>query len=151
MFRNIQILLIEDDEVEREALTRAFKKAQFTAILSCVPDGIEALKILRAPHNRLTPPYLILLDMHLPGMAGKEFLYILRQDAALKGNPVFVLSNSRNEQDMLAAYNAGIAGYILKDNTGESNQWLMALLEAYLRVTSPFNDYLAQEIANEKT
>lgn len=145
MFRNIQIMLIEDDEVEVEAINRSFNKAHFGVILSCVTDGIEALKILRGQRAPLTPPYLILLDMHLPRMGGLEFLRILRQDAALRGSIVFVLSNSRNEQEMIAAYDAGIAGYISKDNTGEYNQSLIAFLKSYLLTVSPFHNYVVQE------
>lgn len=147
MFRNISILLIEDDEVEIEHIKRSFQKSFFNVALTCVNSALEALNFLRDPNNRnpLVSSFIILLDMNLPRMKGSEFLQILRQDSVLKISTVFVLTGSVNEHDIQAAYNAGVAGYILKDKVGEDCRALINLLKCYLLVSSPFNEYLFLE------
>jgi len=146
MFRNIHILLVEDDDVDVEYIQRSFKKRNFNVVVVRVPDGVEALNVLRRQsHLTIAYPYLILLDMQLPRMNGREFLQELRDDAELKGSTVFVLTQSVNEQDRKVAYDAGVAGYIKKDDDGECYQQLVELLKSYLLITFPFTQYLFQE------
>lgn len=144
MFRNIHILLIEDDDIEIEYITRAFNKAQMNCPITCVPSAMEALHILQGKSSRvsISLPYVILLDSQLPGINGIEFLQILRQEPILKASVVFVLTHLANEYNVNAAYLAGVAGYILKDNTKEDYHSLVEFLKAYFIVTTPFNNFL---------
>ena len=136
------ILLVEDDEVEAEAIFRSFARQKVINPIVHASNGLEALAILRGA-NAATPlphPYIILLDINLPQMNGIEFLQTIRQDPALKYSVVFVLTTSEREEDKLAAYNEQIAGYILKANAGRDFLEMLQLLDSYqLLVELPGN------------
>ena len=103
---------------------------QFSNPLIHVNDGIEALKMLRGldEHRRLLRPWIILLDIGLPRMSGIEFLQVFRQDPNLRWSVVFVLTISAYHQDITAAYNAYVAGYILMDKVSGNYQGRIKLL-----------------------
>ena len=123
------VLLVEDDDIDAEAVIRAFKFHHVPYPLLHMVDGLEALDVLRKRHRQtLTHPYLILLDLNMPRMGGLEFLKTIRQDAYLKGSIVFVMTTSNREEDLTAAYKYNVAGYILKEkvvNFGELIQLLV--------------------------
>lgn len=133
---SVHILLVEDDEVDAEAIVRAFQKQKITHPITIVPDGFEALNVLRGKEGRtrLRSPYLILLDLNMPRMNGVEFLQTIRQDPELMCSVVFILTTSDSDQDKLAAYNAQIAGYFLKQRTGENFSNLIDMLNVYWRI-----------------
>ncbi|MEZ4869208.1 MAG: response regulator [Caldilineaceae bacterium] len=128
----LHILLVEDDDVDAEAVVRAFKKQQIDYPFTIVANGIEALTVLRGEGEQSLPtPYIILLDLNMPRMNGIEFLGELRQDERLKRSVVFVLTTSNRDEDKLAAYNKQVAGYILKSRTGEDFRHMITLLQSY--------------------
>ncbi len=131
----LPILLIEDDELDRELIARTLQDAARYYELTVARDGRAALDLLR-PHNGSRPyyPALILLDLQLPRVDGLEFLRALRQDPALRGCIVFVLTNSAAAADKLAAYQCCAAGYILKSDLATNTGKLLDLLEAYCDV-----------------
>lgn len=133
---SVHILLVEDDEVDAEAIVRAFHKQNLKHPITIVSDGFEALCVLRGERGemRVHSPYLILLDLNMPRMNGVEFLQALRQDPQLMRSVVFVLTTSDSDQDKLAAYNAQIAGYFLKQRAGENFANLVDMLTIYWRV-----------------
>lgn len=106
------ILLVEDDVVDRMTVERALKEIRVTNKLVMVENGEEALDHLRDPSNE--NPGIILLDLNMPKMNGIEFLKVAKQDPAIKGIPVIVLTTSRDERDRVESFNLGIAGYMLK-------------------------------------
>ena len=132
----IHILLVEDDEVDAEAVVRAFRKQKIANPFTIVPDGIEAFNALRGEggQTRLPRPYLILLDLNMPRMNGVEFLQALGQDEDLKQSIVFVITTSNRDEDVVAAYNEQIAGYILKSRVGEDFVNLITMLDMYWRI-----------------
>lgn len=132
----VHILLVEDDEVDREAVLRGFQKLRIANPFSVVTSGTEALNVLRGENNyaRLPRPYLILLDINMPRMTGLEFLEELRKDEELKRSIVFVLTTSNRDEDKVAAYDRQIAGYLLKSRAGEDFVNMISLLESYWRV-----------------
>jgi CheY-like chemotaxis protein len=132
----VHLLLVEDDEVDAEAIVRAFRRQNLKNPITIVSDGFDALCVLRGEcgKTRLRPPYLILLDLNMPRMNGVEFLHILRHDPNLLASIVFVLTTSDSDQDKLAAYHAQIAGYFLKQRAGENFIDLVALLSRYWRM-----------------
>src|SRR5690606_21942978 len=105
--KQIHILLVDDDEVDAEAIVRGFKSQRIGNPFTVVPDGIEAFHALRGTNGRtrLPRPYMILLDINMPRMNGIEFLQALRQDPELKQSIVFVLTTSNRDEDIMAAYN----------------------------------------------
>jgi CheY-like chemotaxis protein len=135
----VHILLVEDDEddeIDAEAVVRAFQRQKITNPLTIVQDGIEALNVLRGEgeHKKLPSPYIILLDINLPRMNGIEFLQALRNDPALKQSIVFILTTSNRDEDKLAAYDQQIAGYLLKSRTGTDFSDLITLLISYEQI-----------------
>lgn len=132
----VHLLLVEDDEVDVEAIIRGFKSQHIANPFTVVPDGIEALKMLRGEdgRERLPQPYMILLDINMPRMNGIEFLQALRRDPELKQSIVFVLTTSDRDEDIMAAYDEQIAGYLLKARAGKDFVDLISLLNAYWRI-----------------
>ncbi|MBX3011469.1 MAG: response regulator [Caldilineaceae bacterium] len=132
----VHILLVEDDEIDAEAIVRGFQKQQIDLSITVVSDGIEAINALRGEggYERVPAPYFILLDLNMPRMNGIEFLQALRQDPQLKSSIVFVLTTSNSDKDKLAAYREQIAGYLLKQRSGVNFADLVNMLEHYWRV-----------------
>lgn len=106
------ILLVEDDEVDAMTVRRALKELHVTNSLAQVENGEEALAYLRQPGRVM--PCIILLDLNMPVMGGIEFLQAVKQDAALRRIPVVVLTTSEEQQDKVASFDLGVAGYIRK-------------------------------------
>ena len=110
----IQILLVEDDQVDIMNVKRAFSKQGISNPLHIASNGIEALDMLRGPEALDPLPQIILLDINMPKMNGLEFLRELRNDPALRGLIVFVLTTSNQDTDKREAYDLNVAGYIIK-------------------------------------
>ena len=111
------ILVAEDEPADAYLLRLALRESGIAADLQHVVDGREALEYLRRQGVRFaeaTRPDLILLDLNMPRMDGREFLAAVKGDAALCDIPVVVLSTSEVERDVLGAYRLGAAGYISK-------------------------------------
>ena len=134
--RTAHLLHVEDDDICQMMLSREFKKAKIANPISGACDGIDALEMLRGINGRerLSRPFLILLDLNMPRMNGIEFLKELRQDEDLKKSIVFVLTTSDSDEDKVEAYNLGVAGYILKSNPANAFLEAAALLDTYWRV-----------------
>jgi CheY-like chemotaxis protein len=131
----VNILLVEDDDIDAEAIQRAFKKYRIANPLTRVADGIEALKFLRGEGvEQLTRPYIVLLDLNMPRMNGIEFLQELRRDVKLTDSVVFILTTSNDERDKTAAYSEHVSGYIVKSQVGEDFTRLIELMDCYWRV-----------------
>lgn len=134
--QTVSILLVEDDDVDAEAVERAFESKKISNPIRRARDGIEALQILRGSngHEPISRPYIVLLDLKMPRMGGLGFLDELRLDDELRHSVVFVLTTSRAEQDMSAAYEKFIAGYIVKSRAGDGFHDLIGMLNFYWRV-----------------
>jgi len=128
----VSMLLVEDDEVDAMGIRRAFKQRRISNPLIRAHDGMEALEILRS--KRVVMPFLILLDLNMPRMGGIEFLQHLRQDKQLKKSVVFVLTTSKSDEDMMAAYVLNVAGYIVKGELTGSFDELVDMLNGYWQI-----------------
>lgn len=131
----LNVLLVEDDSIDVEALTRYLRQApEILLALTVVDDGEAALHLLRQQQDLLYP-YIILLDLRLPRIDGLTFLRELRRDALLKGSVVFMLTLSSDEAEIDEAYRLGIAGYIHKPDPGSTDlQALVNFLIAYATI-----------------
>lgn len=127
------ILLVDDDDVDAEAISRSFARHKIANSIVRAVDGIEALALLRGDQqlNPLPRPYIILLDINMPRMNGLEFLRAIRQDPALNRSVVFILTTSNREEDKVAAYKEQVAGYILKEKAGRDFLEAIRLLDCY--------------------
>ena len=132
----VTLLLIEDDQVDAEAIQRAFQRQKIANPFVVVRDGVEAFQALRgeAGAPAVARPFLILLDIMMPRMNGFEFLRELRADPVLHRSIVFVLTTSEREEDKVAAYNGHVAGYIVKNRAGEDFLRVIQMLRAYWRI-----------------
>ena len=133
--QTVQILLVEDDDIDAEAVRRAFTKQRIANPIVHARDGVEALEVLRGENGKekLLRPYMILLDLNMPRMNGIEFLKELRGDSDLHDSVVFVLTTSDADRDKLSAYEQHIAGYLIKSNVGSGFVNLVNMLDAYWR------------------
>ena len=134
--RTVHVLLVEDNEVDREAVRRAFREHRIANPIHDARDGIDALDALRGTNGRarLPRPYLILLDVNMPRMDGIELLGALRADRSLHDSIVFVLTTSKSDEDKIAAYRANVAGYIVKSDVGAGFLNLIELLDHYWKI-----------------
>jgi CheY-like chemotaxis protein len=112
-----QILLIEDEPADANLVRLALKENKVLCRMHHAFDGVEALAFLRregAENINAPRPDLILLDINMPRMNGREFLTALKADEKLASIPVVVLTTSDIERDINASYKLGAAGYITK-------------------------------------
>jgi len=132
----VKFLIIDDDQVSVMAIKRALKKLKILNPIVEATDGQYALDILRkdAQENNGLPPYLVTLDLNMPRMDGFEFLEEVRRDPTLHRAVIFVLSTSDTPNDIAAAYDKNIAGYIVKDDLGDSFEAALNMIDSYARV-----------------
>lgn len=107
----MRILLVEDNPADARLLQEAFSELRFDVDLDVVRDGEQALARLRRP-ARL--PDVVLLDLNLPVMDGREVLAAIRSDHALEDLPVVVLSTSHYDHDIATCRKLGARGYVIK-------------------------------------
>lgn len=111
---NLPSVLVVDDSVEDwSILKRAFSKSNYQKRLSHIDDAQKALELLRTG-NEAPLPSIILLDLNMPGMDGREFLAHIKSDPSLKSIPVVILSTSGDERDVRYCYEKGASTYIVK-------------------------------------
>lgn len=117
--RKVIILLVEDDPGDQELTRRALQQEEFHCDLRIVNDGEEAMQYLLRQGAFTDPstspiPDLILMDLNMPRMNGREVLSSLREHPDLSRIPVVVLTTSQQETDILKSYDLGCSSYIQK-------------------------------------
>tara|TARA_B100000745_G_scaffold299539_2_gene250581 strand:+ start:1786 stop:2211 length:426 start_codon:yes stop_codon:yes gene_type:complete len=110
------ILLVEDHIPDQRLTQRAFSKSKSNNNLFIAVDGVEAMSFLRkeAPYENVPTPNLILLDLNMPRMDGREVLKQVKGDTGLRHIPVVVLTTSSDERDILESYGLYANAYITK-------------------------------------
>lgn len=133
---DIKILLVEDDDGDAKAVIRAFAKADIGNPIIRAQDGVQALAYLTEEglSALARPPILLLVDLNMPRMNGIEFLRTLRAHPDLRRTVVFLLTTSRREEDMSAAYDLNVAGYIVKQNAGVDFLKLVGLIDSFWKI-----------------
>ena len=112
----IEVLLVEDDPGDVLMTREAFEDNKVANELHVVSDGAEALAFLRkeGEHADAPTPDLVLLDLNLPRMDGREVLQALKADEALRSIPVVVLTTSEAEEDVVRSYALHANAYVTK-------------------------------------
>ena len=112
----IVILLVEDNPADARLTAEGLKRAKVLNRLHVVEDGVAALDFLyrRPPHQNAPRPDLILLDLNLPKMDGRQVLVEIKHDPALAHIPVVILTTSEADRDVLAAYEMHASCYVVK-------------------------------------
>lgn len=117
--RPVEVLLIEDNPADVRLTVESLKENKLLNNLSVVEDGAEALAFLNreGKHAGVPHPDLILLDLNLPKVDGREVLAVIKADKRLRRIPVVVLTTSRADEDILKSYDLNANCYISKPVT----------------------------------
>lgn len=132
----ITILMADDDDDDRLMTHDALVESRVINDFYFVEDGVELLKYLRREGKysdaSCSPrPSLILLDLNMPRMDGREALTEIKSDPNLRSIPVVILTTSKQEEDKVKGYNLGAASYITKPVTFDGLVELMKTLGRY--------------------
>jgi chemotaxis family two-component system response regulator Rcp1 len=131
--RPVEVLLIEDNAGDVRLTREAFLVANNTIRLRVATDGVDAMEFLRRTgvHASAPRPDLILLDLNLPKMDGREVLALIKADSSLKLIPTVILTTSDAEQDILISYQLQANCYLTKP----------VQLEAFESLVESINDF----------
>jgi CheY-like chemotaxis protein len=110
--RSYGILLVEDDAADAMLIQDALQQRPTEHVVTQVEDGVAALQHLNDPER--AHPDLIVMDLNMPRMNGRELLAVLKADQTLKSIPVVVLTTSAAPDDVSAAYEGYANAYITK-------------------------------------
>ena len=112
----IEVLLVEDDPGDVLMTQEAFADNKVSSSLHVVSDGVTAMEFLRksGKYGSAPTPDLVLLDLNLPGMGGREVLAAVKGDPVLRQIPVVVLTTSELEEDVLRSYELHANAYVTK-------------------------------------
>lgn len=130
------VLYAEDDPDDRLLAVMAHRESGAVNPLVFVADGEEALEYLHrsgrhADRADSSQPGIILLDLNMPGVDGRETLRIIKADPGLRRSPVVILTTSSAASDIAASYDAGANSYIIKPSAFASLVRVFADLCAY--------------------
>lgn len=137
--RAIQILMVEDNPGDVRLTREALKGAKVWTQVQVVEDGVAALDYLyrRPPYEAAVRPDLILLDLNLPRLDGREVLATIKADLSLKLIPVVVLTTSQAEEDVLRAYHLSANCYVTKPvDLHQFNRIVLAIEQFWLTVVT---------------
>jgi chemotaxis family two-component system response regulator Rcp1 len=129
----IEVLLVEDNPGDVRLTQETFRDANSSIRLHVASDGVEAMAFLRheGGHIHAPRPDLILLDLNLPKMDGREVLAHIKVDDSLKTIPTVILTTSEAEGDILKSYQLQANCYLSKP----------VQLEAFESVVKSINDF----------
>ncbi|WP_417487459.1 response regulator [Maricaulis sp.] len=131
--RDIEILHVEDNESDAFLTRMAFEDSAFKARLHVVVDGEAALNFLfrRDGFEDKPTPDIVLLDLNLPKLDGKQVLEQLKTAPDLRRIPVIILSSSRADQDIADSYDRHANGYITKPDEFGRMRGLVEAIEEF--------------------
>lgn len=127
------LLLVEDSDADAVALERIAQRMPMRVPVVRVCDGESALDYLyqRGAFPDAVRPALILLDLHMPGMGGREVLTRLKADPGLRSIPVIIFSSSDRQEDVEGAYADGANSYLFKPDAGDQLQVAAQALQSF--------------------
>ncbi len=134
--RSVPILIADDDEDDRDMIRDALKESRLINNLHCVKDGEELMDYLNHRGNfedqiKNPLPGLILLDLNMPRMDGREALKEIKTNPRLRQIPVVILTTSQAEEDIFRTYELGVNSFITKPVSFESFVKVMKTLGNY--------------------
>jgi CheY-like chemotaxis protein len=129
----IEVLLVEDNPGDARLTREAFHEANMSIHLSVAADGVEAMAFLRRTGTQVAAPRpdLILLDLNLPRMDGREVLTHIKEDPSLRLIPTVILTTSDADADILRSYQLQANCYLTKP----------VQLEAFEALVLSINDF----------
>ena len=114
---DFHILIVDDEPGDVHLIKAAITEGRFLCQMSVAKDGVEAMAFLRKEAPSFLDaqrPDLMLLDLNMPRMDGREVLKAIKADPQLAHVPVVVMTTSDAESDILMSYHLGAAGYVTK-------------------------------------
>ena len=134
----MEVLLVEDSPGDVRLTQEVFRHASNSVNLHVATDGMEAMTFLKqeAPHAQAPRPDIILLDLNLPRMDGREVLAKIKQDASLKMIPTIILTTSDAEADISKSYQLQANCYLTKP----------VELEAFERVVKSIDEFWLTQV-----
>jgi chemotaxis family two-component system response regulator Rcp1 len=114
--KQLDVLLVDDNEDDIELARQAFKRAGHAGELHVATDGLDGLKFLRRepPYENAPRPAIAIADLNMPRMDGRELLHNIKNDPRLQRLPVIILTTSEAETDVLRAYELHANAYMVK-------------------------------------
>jgi CheY-like chemotaxis protein len=138
-WKNLPILLVEDNPVDVDLTLRAFSKRKLSNPIVVARDGEEALKQIEGWEKGEQKPVVVLLDLKLPKVDGLEVLKRIKTHPVFKTIPVVVLTSSSEDKDIEAAYKIGANSYIVKPVDFEKFVEVAGQIELYWSILNkPF-------------
>ena len=139
----IQVLLVEDSPGDVRLTQEAFREANVSIHLHVASDGVEAMEFLRKEKSHVDAPRpdLILLDLNLPRMDGREVLAHIKADDNLKTIPTVILTTSNAEADIVKSYQLQANCYLSKP----------VELEAFESLVKSINDFWLTKVKLPKS
>lgn len=136
--RPMEILLVEDDLEDAGLTMEALNKEQIQCRVSLVRDGEEAMEFVRRQgrYARAPRPDIVLLDMNLPKLNGREVLALLKKDDSLARIPVAVLTASHEHQEILESENLHVESFLTKPVD----------LKAFIAVVRSLRKFLLEDV-----
>lgn len=137
--RPVQILLVEDNPADARLTQEAIRDTEFRYQLHLAEDGEEAMEFLyqEGEFVDVPRPDLILLDLNLPGMDGREVLAEIKSDENLGSIPVVVLTTSTAQQDLLYSYGLRANSYVNKPiDRDRFNDMIKSVMEYWINIST---------------
>jgi len=128
------ILVVEDDPADQKLIKASLKGLRVPSDVRTAASAEEALSLLRSfrdQSGQAGKPDLILLDLNMPGMGGKEFLKQIKADDSLRQIPVVIVTTSSSERDIVDGYALQAAGYVHKPATLDEFKQVMNDIQDY--------------------
>ncbi|MCC6796339.1 MAG: response regulator [Candidatus Hydrogenedentes bacterium] len=138
MNRRVCALLVEDNPADAELARDALQDGALPIDLHVVGDGEQALAFVFKQNDYVTAPDpdIVLLDLNLPRLNGKEVLSRLKSDETSKSIPVIILTSSEADEDVVSSYSLGANSYVTKPLDLKSFRRILDLLKSYWFVVS---------------
>jgi len=129
----VDVLLVEDDDGDAYLTEYALRRGPVSFVLHRVETGEEALDFLRArgDHDGAASPHLVLLDLNLPGISGRDVLREIKGDPDLRRIPVVVLTSSKQENDILRSLNLHANTYMVKPGDPRVFEGMASIIQSY--------------------
>lgn len=129
----VEILLIEDNPGDAKLFQKCFKNDRRPSHLHMVFDGEVAWNFLQrqGEYSKAPRPDLIVMDLNLPKIEGRELLTMIKADRALRTIPVIVLTSSDSEEDVRQSYECGANCVLIKASDFEGVQSLFNMVESF--------------------